>query len=108
MKKDTEEKHDDKMRSEYDFSQGVRGRYKNRVRPGDTDPKNCKVLTTIWLDADVVEYLEQGAEKNAVSFQTQINATLREAHERSVPKAYRTMLLGDDSFVAKRVKALAA
>jgi len=113
MKKDSNQSSDEEMRSEYDFSQGIRGKYKNRIRPGDTDPQNCEVETTLSLDGDVVEYFEQLAKRNTTSFDMQINAILRQAmkRKRSTSVNDYSALITDDNFimaVAARVKALAA
>lgn len=67
------------MRSEYDFSKGQRGRYVGRIKPGDTDPRNCKVGITIQLDADIVEHFKkQAVESGAASFEDQVNDALRQ------------------------------
>lgn len=70
---------DDEMRPEYDFSQGIRGKFQNRIQLGDTDLQNCEVETTLRLDGDIVEYVEQLAKRNTTSFEIQINAILRQA-----------------------------
>ena len=48
MKKATEEKPNDEMRAEYDFSQGVRGKYVQRYREGTNlvllDPDLARVF----------------------------------------------------------------
>lgn len=65
------------------------GRYKvirNRFRakPGATDPKNCKVKITTYLDADVLEFFKKrAAVPNAAPYQTQINNELRKVMEAS-------------------------
>jgi len=53
-----------------------------RAKPGATDPKNCKVKITTYLDADVLEYFRKRAERpNAAPYQTQINNELRKVME---------------------------
>jgi uncharacterized protein (DUF4415 family) len=64
------------MRSEYDFSKGERGRYVERIKPGDTDPRNCKVSVTIQLDADLVQYFKRRSSKSNAPFEDQINEFL--------------------------------
>ncbi len=113
MKQHNDKSSDDDMLPEYDFSQGIRGKFQNRIRPGDTDLQNCEVETTIKLDADIVEYVEQLAKRNTTSFETQINAILRQAmkRKRSTSMNDYSILVTDDNFimaVAARVKALAA
>ncbi|MGB0387939.1 MAG: hypothetical protein ACPGWR_24240 [Ardenticatenaceae bacterium] len=113
MKQDNDKQSDDEMRPEYDFSKGIRGKYQNRIRSGDTDPKNCKVETTLRLDGDVVEYFERVAKRRTTSFEMQINGILRQAMKRkpSTPMNDYSTLITDDNFimaVAARVKALAA
>ena len=88
MKKDSDKPSHDEMRPEYDFSQGIRGKYQNRIRSGDTDPKNCQVETTLRLDGDVVEYFEQLAKRNTSTFEMQINAILRKAMKRKPSGSY--------------------
>ena len=53
-----------------------------RAKPGATDPKNCKVKITTYLDSDVLEYFKERAEEpNAAPYQTQINNELRKVME---------------------------
>jgi uncharacterized protein (DUF4415 family)/HEPN domain-containing protein len=66
------------MRKEYDFSKGQRGRYAGSIKPGDTDPRNCKVSVTIQLDADLVHYFKRRSSKSNTSFEDQINEFLRD------------------------------
>lgn len=74
---------DEDMRAEYDFSKGVRGKYAGRIKSGDTDPRNCKVRVTMYLDADIVEHFKQRAtDPDAAGYQTQINNALRKIVER--------------------------
>ena len=98
------------MRKEYDFSKGTRGGYTGRVKPGDTDLRNCKVRVNMYLDADIVEYFKRrAAKRNAAPYQTQINSALRELIEGAEEHDY-LRLVEDEGFisaVAKRVKARA-
>lgn len=54
---------------------------------GATNPENCKVKISMYLDNDILEYFRHRAEDpNAAPYQTQINYELRrimenEAHE---------------------------
>jgi len=73
----TVNKEEGAMRSEYDFSKGQRGRYIGTVKPGDTEPRNCKVSLTIQLDADLVHYFNRRSSKSETSFEDQINSFLR-------------------------------
>jgi uncharacterized protein (DUF4415 family) len=94
------------MRSEYDFSKGQRGRYVGRIKPGDTDPRNCKVSVTIHLDADIVQQLKQRATESGTAFEDQINNLLRDDIEPTEKRGVHTLLVDDDRFitaVAERV-----
>ncbi len=64
----------DEMRSEYDFSQGVRGRFYT--------PQ--KVSTSIRLDNDIVLYFKKKAGEQKIGYQTLINSALREAIKQHV------------------------
>ena len=113
MKQHDNTRSDDEMLPEYDFSQGIRGKFQNRIRPGDTDLQNCEVETTLKLDGEVVQYFEQLAKRNTTSFDMQINAILRQAMKRKRNTSVNdySTLITDDNFimaVAARVKALAA
>lgn len=55
------------MKEEYDFSEGVRGRFYK--------PK--KVPTTLRLDDDIILYFKKKASEEKVPYQTLINAFLR-------------------------------
>lgn len=113
MKQHDDKLSDDEMLPEYDFSQGIRGKFQNRIQLDDTDLQNCAVETTLRLDGDLVEYVERLAKRNTTSFETQINAILRQAMKpkRSTAMNDYSTLITDDNFimaVAARVKALAA
>jgi uncharacterized protein (DUF4415 family) len=60
------------MKKEYDFSNGVRGKF---YRP-------AKVQKTIRLDADIIKHFQEMAIKQHTGYQTLINDTLREAMEK--------------------------
>lgn len=88
------------MRSEYDFSNGQRGRYVGRIKPGDTDPRNCKVSVTIHLDADIVQHLKQRATELGTPLEDQINNVLRDNIEPTEQPEVHSSLLDDDRFIA--------
>jgi uncharacterized protein (DUF4415 family) len=81
------------------------------AKPGETEPRNCKVRVSICLDADVIRsFKERAARPGAPPYQTQINAALREVigHPRADGSTARdaSILLSDRRFieaVAKRV-----
>lgn len=56
------------MKDEYDFSNGVRGRFYEPT----------KKSTTIRLDDDVILYFKKKASEEKVGYQTLMNAALRE------------------------------
>ncbi len=56
------------MKSEYDFSKGVRGRF--------YQPK--KKTTTIRLDDDLILYFKKKAGEKKIGYQSLVNAALRE------------------------------
>lgn len=63
------------MSAEYDFSNGVRGRF---FRPR-------KKSTTIRLDEDLILFFKKKAGERKVGYQTLVNAALREyVHDHSV------------------------
>ncbi len=55
------------MQDEYDFSDGIRGRFYK--------PK--KIPTTLRLDDDIILYFKKKASEEKVPYQTLINAFLR-------------------------------
>jgi uncharacterized protein (DUF4415 family) len=57
------------MKKEYDFSNGVRGKFYRQP----------KVQKTIRLDADILSHFQEMALKRHTGYQTLINDTLREA-----------------------------
>lgn len=59
---------DFEMRDEYDFSNGIRGRFYK--------PK--KVSTSLRLDDDVILYFKKKAGEKKAGYQTLMNAALRE------------------------------
>jgi uncharacterized protein (DUF4415 family) len=69
-------KYDDfEMKEEYDFSDGIRGRFYH--------PK--KKSTTIRLDEDVILYFKKKASEKKIGYQSLVNAALREyVHDHSV------------------------
>jgi len=56
------------MKDEYDFSQGIRGRFY----------KPHKKSTTIRLDDDIILYFKKMAGEKKVGYQTLLNSALRE------------------------------
>ncbi len=77
-------------------------------KPEDTNPSNCKVRVTMYVDANVLEYFKKRAtEPNAAPYQTQINNELRVIMERSETGAPYSSLVNDERFimaVAERVQ----
>jgi len=78
----------------------------------ETQPRNCKVRVTMFLDADVLDYFKKRAARpHAAPYQTQINATLREimtASGKDSPADEFDQLLDNRKFieaVAERVQA---
>jgi uncharacterized protein (DUF4415 family) len=62
------EKEDFKLKDDYDFSKGIRGRF---YRPK-------KVSTSMRLDNDIILYLKKIASEKKMGYQTLINTILRE------------------------------
>ena len=56
------------LEDDYDFSQGIRGRF--------YQPR--KVATTIRLDNDILLYLKKKASEEHIGYQTLINSLLRD------------------------------
>ena len=72
---DSKEHDDFELQPEYDFSDGIRGRFFH--------PK--KKSTTIRLDEDVILFFKKRASQKKVGYQTLVNTALREyVHEHSV------------------------
>ncbi|MCB0341980.1 MAG: BrnA antitoxin family protein [Pseudobdellovibrionaceae bacterium] len=62
------------MKKEYDFSNGVRGKFHR--------PK--KVQKTLRIDEDILNYFNQAAKRTGIPYQTLINMCLRKfANEES-------------------------
>ena len=57
------------MKSEYDFSKGVRGKF---YRP------NVKLELPIYLDDDVLEFIKNYANQKSVDIQILVNELLRQ------------------------------
>jgi uncharacterized protein (DUF4415 family) len=76
--------------------------------PGEADLRNCKVRVSLYLDADILEYFKDQAEKPyAADYPTQINSALRGFIEQITRQNDFQRLLDDDHFikaVAERVK----
>jgi uncharacterized protein (DUF4415 family) len=57
-----------------------RGSFK--AKPNATNPENCKVKVSMYIDSDILAYFRQRAEQpNAAPYQTQINNELRKIME---------------------------
>jgi uncharacterized protein (DUF4415 family) len=67
MKK-LEDKEDFELKSEYDFSKGIRGRF---YMPH-------KVSMSLRLDDDIILYFKKLASEKKIGYQTLINQSLRE------------------------------
>ncbi len=65
--KDREKYDDFELKEDYDFSDGVRGRFYK--------PK--KIPTTLRLDNDIILYFKKRASEEKVPYQALINALLR-------------------------------
>ena len=65
---DTKQKEEFELKSEYDFSKGIRGRF---YRPK-------KISTSMRLDNDILLYLKKFASEKKVGYQTLINTILRD------------------------------
>lgn len=86
-----------------------RGSFK--VKPGETDLKNCKVKITTYIDADILEYFKKRAEQsNAAPYQTQINNELRKVMENGSTETGRVEkdILNDKKFLKALKKKLEA
>ena len=59
---------DFEMKDEYDFSNGIRGRF--------YQPK--KISTSIRLDDDIILYFKKKASEDKVGYQTLMNSALRD------------------------------
>ena len=70
MKENNMKEHEDafEMKQEYDFSNGIRGRFYT--------PK--KKSTTIRLDDDIILYFKKIASEQKIGYQTLLNSALRE------------------------------
>lgn len=55
------------MKKEYNFSKGIKGKF---YRPK-------KVQKTIRIDADILDFYQELAEKEGIPYQTLMNLTLR-------------------------------
>lgn len=80
-----------------------------RVKPGETDTKNCKVKITMYIDADILEYFKNRAiQPNAAPYQTQINSELRKVTENGSGKVTSINdLLKNEKFLKALKKKLA-
>jgi uncharacterized protein (DUF4415 family) len=71
------------MKTQYDFSEGKRG----RILPPEPEPEG-KTRITIRLDRDIVDHFFEMAEHSggATGYQSLINAALREYLDGKAPK----------------------
>lgn len=69
----SKQKEEFKLKDEYDFSKGIRGRF---YRPR-------KISTSMRLDNDILLYLKKIAGEKKVGYQTLINAVLRDFIKKS-------------------------
>ncbi len=60
------------MKKEYDFSQGVRGKF---YRP------NVRLNLPVYLDDDIAEFIQRYAKRKKVDVQTVVNEILRSNKE---------------------------
>jgi len=73
------EKYDEyEIKDDYDFSEGIRGRFYK--------PK--KIPTTIRLDNDIILFLKKEASLKKIPYQTLVNNLLREYMQRSLSETY--------------------
>lgn len=79
------------MKKEYDFSKA------KKVTP----TKEVKVLKTIRLDADILLWLEENAEKEGIGYQTYLNWFLRKAMNDSPDLEDRLIKLENAVFKKK-------
>jgi uncharacterized protein (DUF4415 family) len=82
---------------------------KHRATAEETQPGNCKVRVTMYLDADVVDHFKAAASRpNAAPYQTQINAALRAVLKAGSESGEYERLLGDERFIAAVARRVAA
>lgn len=55
------------MKKEYDFKEGIRGKFYRKK----------KIQKTLRIDADILAFYKELAEKEGIPYQTLINLTLR-------------------------------
>ena len=67
----------------------------------DLTPRNIKLMVTMRLDSDVVEFFKARAKnRGAAGYQTQINDALRSFMEGKVEQADFSKLLENETFIA--------
>ncbi len=69
---------DYEMLDDYDFSDGIRGRFY----------KPTKVPTTMRLDNDILLFFKKQASEKKIAYQTLINNLLREYMQHGIREAY--------------------
>ena len=68
------------MKKNYDFSRGtvIRGKIKSRSQVEGAVKEQQKTLTSIRLDADIIDMAKKHAEQEGVGYLTWLNKKLRE------------------------------
>lgn len=68
------------MKKNYDFTKGtvIKGRIKSRAQVEGTIKDQQKTLTSIRLDADIIDIAKKHAEQEGVGYLTWLNRKLRE------------------------------
>ena len=94
------------MKKEFDFSKAKRAKFKN-LPPIEELDRHTKVLITIMLDLDVLNFFKARAAKpGAGPYQTQINRALREYMEGGGPPG-KDDLLRDEGFISRLAERVA-
>ena len=102
--------------SEEEKAHGLR-RIKRRhiTKPGEITLKDCQVITTVKIDADIYKFLESKSENSGESsIEKLLNAILREKFEKEEAeklaeiKEIRSKLLNDNDFLQELKEKLAA
>ncbi len=85
------------------------------TKPGEVMLKDCQVITTVKIDADVYNFLEEKSENEGeASIEKLLNTILRERFEREEAaksaeiKEIRSKLLNDKDFLQELKEKLAA
>jgi len=70
----TQKNDDFKLRDEYDFSRGTRGRFYSPT----------KISTTIRLDDDIIAFFKKRASEQKIGYQTLVNSALRDFINKNI------------------------